>query len=131
MLSDHYRKTPGRSPARARTATSLASTRGHGGGSYGATGVYVRGECGEDGWVPRAGETPLYRWFLVRVVLALDRSVYSSSSGWVKSSVSWTMAPISSYDTSCINSSSRMWPESSGVMVELVGEFKSDLVYSD
>ena len=51
MLSDHYRKTPGRSPARARTATSLASTRGHGGGSYGATGVYVRGECGEDGWV--------------------------------------------------------------------------------
>ena len=41
------------------------------------------------------------------------------------------MTSISSYDTSCINSSSQVWPEISGVMAKLVGEFLGDLKYSE
>ena len=94
MSLDPRRRNSRSSPLQTRTAASLDSTRGRGGGLSGATKVYVRGECGEDGWVTSAGEAPLSWWFLFGVVLALESSIYSSSSGWANSAVGQTTVSI-------------------------------------
>ena len=41
------------------------------------------------------------------------------------------MSPVSSSETLCINSSSRMWLASSGMMAELVIKFTGDSVYCE
>ena len=79
---------------------SPASTRGNGRGLYGATRVSVRGDYGEDGWMPSGDEAPLSQCFFAMVVSAVVSSVELSSSGWMKITVGQTLALISSSETS-------------------------------
>ena len=72
-----------------RISASPSSTRGHGRGFSVATEVSVRGEHGEDFWVPCGRKAPLSPWFLAGVVPSSASSVGSSLSGWLKISVGW------------------------------------------
>ena len=80
----------------ARRTESLASTHGGIGGLYVATNALVRSEFRKDGWVPCGGKAQFSRWFLAGVVSPSARSVGSILLGWVKSSVGWVIASISS-----------------------------------
>ena len=71
----------------ARQTTSLSSMQGCGGCSSVATKASIRGECGDDGWLPCDGKMTLYRWFSSRVVPSLASFVGSRLLGWVKISV--------------------------------------------
>ena len=105
---------------------SLKSMWGSSGGLSGSTKASVRGECGEDGWVPCGGEAPLSRWFLFRVASLLASYVGLSSSGWVKSSVGLFISLRSDSATLCICWSYSIWTSSPGVLAEPVGEFLGD-----
>ena len=61
---------------------SPASTGDCGGVLYGDTKVYVRSECGKDGWVPSGGKAPLSQWFSVWVVSVPGSSIDLSLLGW-------------------------------------------------
>ena len=100
-----------------------------GGGLSRATGASVRGDFGEDGWVPTGGKNPLSSWFLARVVLASTSSVEFILLGWVKSAVGRAIAFIYSSETLCICWSSRMRSLSSGVLDEFVSKFWGNLTY--
>ena len=91
-----------------------------------ATKAFVRGECGEDGWVSCGSEAPLYRLFSSGVLLFSEISVGLNSSGWVKSSVGCVNSSISTAGTLCICWSSWVCPSSSGVLDELIGKFLRD-----
>ena len=104
-----------------------ASMRGHSLSSSEATEASVRGEYSEDNWVPCGGEAPLSRWFSAGVVSLLTRSIGSTSSGWVKSSVGCVKYSISTVATSCICWILWMCPSSSGVLDKLMGKFLYDL----
>ena len=108
---------------RASMVASLSSTLGRGGGLYGATEVSIRGEYNRYSWAPSGGEAPLSRWFSAEGVLVLASSVILIFPGWVKGDIGWTITSISSSETLCINSSSRMWTASSDVLDEFVGDF--------
>ena len=100
MSSSTLSQTLGRYSAQARWSVSTASSRGCGGGSSVEIKASIRGECGEDGWVPSGGEVPLYWWFLAGVVSVSESSVVSSSLGWVKSAIGRTIELIYSSETS-------------------------------
>ena len=59
----------------------------------------------------------------------LTSSVGLFSSVWVNSAVGLEIALISSFDNSCICSSSLICPPSSGVLAELVDDFLGDSTY--
>ena len=90
------------------------------------TGASVRGDFGEDGWVPTGGKTPLSSWFLARVVLASTSSVELISLGWVKSAVGRAIVFIYSSETLCICWSYRTRPSSSGMLAKIMGKFLGD-----
>ena len=109
----------------------MASTQEHSRGSSEETKVSIRGECNEDGCVPSGGLALLSHWFLVRSVLELERSIFLSSPGCVKSAVGRNMELISTSDTTCIIYSSLVCPVSSGVMDKIIVEFPVSLTYSE
>ena len=61
-----------------RLTAAVASTWGKNGGGSKATEESLRGEFGEDGWVPCGGEAPLSQRFSDREVLSSARSVGST-----------------------------------------------------
>ena len=106
-----------------RRVVSPASTQRRVGGSSIANEAFLRGECGEDGWVTCGGKAPLSQWFSVGLVLALVSFVNSSFPGWVNSVVSQTMALIASSETLCIIYNFLVCPARSSVMDDMVGNF--------
>ena len=126
MMSFPFRSTFGRSDVCSRREASLASTQGHGRRSSVSTKASVKGDFGEDSWVPSTSEAPLSWRFLNGVVSELVISVESSSLGWAKSALSREIASIYYFETSCICWSSHMRSSNSGVLAKLEGKFLSN-----
>ena len=84
MSLDLLRQTSGRSAVLDRRVVSPASTQRRVGGSSIANEAFLRGECGEDGWVTCGGKAPLSQWFSAGVVLSSTSSLGSILSVWVR-----------------------------------------------
>ena len=131
MSSSALRQTLGYFPVIYRWLEFSKSTWGNSGGSSGVTRASSIREFCEDGWVPCCNKTAIFWWFSVGVVFLLVSYIGLRSSGWVNISVRWVIWLISTYATSCIYLSSRIWTLIFSMLAKRVCAFLGDWKKSD
>ena len=93
------------------------------GGAAEATEVSYGGECDGEGWLLTNGMVSLSWWFYGGLLSELARSRILSSLVREKITFGCAIASILPSATSCISSSSLIYPARSGVLSVIVGEF--------